>query len=317
MRRAIVVLSVLLAGCKADASSRAEPHLAPRIRIALASQRVAELEALARRLEPLHHHKDAPSPGDWLAHHPEPGQTFREWREHDPVLPDRSAGPGHRHLLYVQPLGALAPPQARIVQLASEYLELFFGLPVRTRQALPLSLIPATARRLHPTQHQPQILSGFVLEEVLAPRLPADAAAYISFTAADLWPGEGWNFVFGQASLRDRVGVWSVARYGDPRESEATFRQVLRRTLKVAVHETGHMFSMRHCTAYECVMNGANSQEESDRSPLWLCPECLAKVLLATGRDAAERYHALAAFAAAHGLEPEAEMFRRSAELSP
>src|SRR5690606_22427518 len=109
-----------------------------------------------------------------------------------------------------------------------------------------------------------QILSGYVIDRLLAPRLPPDAAAYVSFTASDLWPGDGWNFVFGQASLRDRVGVWSVARYGDPAGGAAAFRQVLRRTLKVAVHETGHMFSMRHCTAYQCVMNGVNNQDESD-----------------------------------------------------
>jgi hypothetical protein len=27
---------------------------------------------------------------------------------------------------------------------------------------------------------------------------PADALAYLALTASDLWPGEGWNFVFGR-----------------------------------------------------------------------------------------------------------------------
>jgi archaemetzincin len=63
-------------------------------------------------------------------------------------------------------------------------------------------------------------------------------------------------------------------------------------------------------------MNGVNNQDESDRSPLWLCPECLAKVLLATGQDATSRYQRLAAFAEAQGLEREAAMFRTSAELA-
>jgi archaemetzincin len=312
----MLALSSLLAACQPGESSRAEPHLAPNPPITVTHDRQAELGALAARLATLHQRKVAPGPSDWLAHHAEAGQTFREWRDQDPVLPDLETGPNHRHWLYVQPLGALPGARARIVRLASEYLELFFGLPVRTRHSLPLSLVPPEARRIHPTQRSPQILSGFVLDRLLAPRLPEDAAAYISFTAADLWPGEGWNFVFGQASLRDRVGVWSVARYGDPDAGEAAFREVLARTLKVAVHETGHMFSMRHCTAYECVMNGVNNQDESDRSPLWLCPECLAKVLLATGQDATTRYERLAAFAQAQGLEREAAMFRASAELA-
>ena len=34
------------------------------------------------------------------------------------------------------------------------------------------------------------------------------------------------------------------------------------------MHETGHMFSMRHCTKYECLMSGTNHMGETDRRPL-------------------------------------------------
>jgi len=54
-----------------------------------------------------------------------------------------------------------------------------------------------------------QVLAGYVLDSVLKPRLPGDAAACIAVTASDLWPGEGWNFVSGEASLQDRVAVKS------------------------------------------------------------------------------------------------------------
>ena len=67
------------------------------------------------------------------------------------------------------------------------------------------------------------------------------------------------------ANLRDRVGVWSIHRYGDPDASKSAYKLTLERALKVAVHETSHMFSLRHCTAYECVMGGSNSLDESDR----------------------------------------------------
>jgi archaemetzincin len=313
MRLRLISLLLVLPGCQAGEAPRAETRrvheTATRYR-----DRAAQLEAEAAALGSLHRRKSPPGPHDWLSHHPEPGQSFRAWRAEDPVLADAASG---RRLLYVQPLGELEGSRSRVVALATEYLGLFFGLPVKVREELPLSLVPAEARRIHPQERSAQILSGFVLERLLAPRLPEDAAAYISFTASDLWPGEGWNFVFGQASLRDRVGVWSVARYGDPEAGEAGFRRVLLRTLKVAVHETGHMFSMRHCTAYECVMNGANNQNESDRSPLWLCPECLAKVLYATGQDAAARYEVLARFAETHGLTREAELFQRSLARLP
>ncbi len=90
----------------------------------------------------------------------------------------------------------------------------------------------------------------------------------IALTTSDLWPGKGWNFVFGQARLRERVGVWSLYRNGDPDESEGAFRLCLLRTIKTATHETGHMFSLRHCTKYECNMCESNNSEESDRSPM-------------------------------------------------
>jgi archaemetzincin len=146
---------------------------------------------------------------------------------------------------------------------------------------------------------------------VLTPRLPRDAAATICFTACDLWPGPGWNFVFGQASLEGRVGVWSIARFGDPDESEESFRLVLLRTLKLATHEAGHMFSLAHCTAYACDMNGSNSLDESDRHPLALCPECLAKICWATRADPAERYRKLIEFCKREGLKAEAERYEK------
>ncbi len=152
-----------------------------------------------------------------------------------------------------------------------------------------------------------------MLTQVLRPRLPEDAAAYIAFTSADLWPGEGWNFVFGQASLRDRVGVWSIYRNGDPEAGPDEFRLCLVRTMKTGGHELGHMFGMAHCTAYECGMNGSNTLEEKDRRPLALCPQCVAKVCWATGAEPAERFRRLAAFCRQHGLGGEGRFYEESA----
>jgi archaemetzincin len=265
-------------------------------------------------LAPLHQKLPAPKAGDWLAEHPEKGQSFAQYLAGHPALPDPAEGPGKRRHLDVQLLGPLTPGQRRVVDLVRDYLGRFYGLPVRVRPELPLSLVPATARRNHPSWGTPQILTEHILDELLRPRLADDAMALLCLTASDLWPGEGWNFVFGQASLKERVGVWSIHRYGDPDADAESFQLALLRALKVAVHETGHMFSIRHCTAYRCVMNGSNSLDESDRGPLWLCPECMAKVTWATRVDPRERYWALLAFAQDHHLDAEAAHFRRSLE---
>ncbi len=274
----------------------------------------ALLEAM-EKLRPLHKRLGKPPPGDWLTAHHEPGQTFRQYLRSNPVTPT-----DERKVIYIQPLGEFTEGQRKVVTLTAEFMGLYFGLPVRIKEDLPLSLIPARARRRHPSWGMKQILTSYVLDEVLTPRRPDDAAAYIAFTASDLWPGPGWNFVFGQASLRQRVGVWSIYRNGDPHpwtelgagKDEGSFRLCLLRTMKTGTHETGHMFSMLHCTAYECNMCGSNHREEADRRPVALCPECMAKVCWATGADPVQRYRKLAAFCQEHGLKSEAEFYRKS-----
>jgi archaemetzincin len=72
------------------------------------------------------------------------------------------------------------------------------------------------------------------------------------------------------------------------------------------VHETGHMFGVQHCQAYECVMCGCNSLEESDRRPIHLCPECLKKVRWNIGFDVVGRYQGLKKFYEAHEMKDEA-----------
>jgi archaemetzincin len=72
------------------------------------------------------------------------------------------------------------------------------------------------------------------------------------------------------------------------------------------------MFSLLHCTLYECNMCGSNHREEADRRPIALCPECLAKVCWATRADPVERFAKLAAFCHEHGLKPEQEFYERS-----
>ncbi|MCA9620369.1 MAG: hypothetical protein KC731_15210 [Myxococcales bacterium] len=266
------------------------------------------LGALVRRIEPLHERLGRPSPGDWLWEHDEPGQTFEQYR--------RASPPPVAGVLYLQPLGALDEAERRMVLLAADYLERFFGLQVEVEDALPLSVVPTEARRTHPSEGGRQLLTSQLMTDILRPRLPEGGAAMLGFTTEDLWPGDGYNFVFGQASLHDRVGIWSIHRAGDPHLGGEAFRTTLRRMLKTAVHEATHMFAAEHCTAYACVMNGSNSLEESDARPLWLCPECLAKVLWVTGQEPAQRYFRLADFARRHQLEREEAFFSRSMEAT-
>lgn len=265
-----------------------------------------KIDAAMKKVKPLHRKMGKPRSGDWLLSHKEPGQTFNQYLVCRPVMPR-----GRRNVIYIQPLVDFGEKQRRIVNLTADFMKRYFNVPVKVRKDLSLKIIPAEARRTHPAWGVRQILAGHVLDDVLKPRLPKDAAAYIAFTTSDLWPGKGWNFVFGMASLRERVGVWSIYRNGDPARD---FKLCLLRTIKTATHETGHMFSMQHCIAYECNMCGSNNRSESDRRPVFACPECMAKICWACRADPVERYRKLAAFFRKNGLKKQEKFCHKSIE---
>src|SRR5215470_6367995 len=193
---------------------------------------------LELQLRPLADPLPALRPGDWLAEHPEPGQTFAEYLDAHPVRKSDTL-----HTIYLCLVGDFSEARRRILALTRDYLALFFDCPVKVWRQIALASIPARARRTHPSWGDEQVLTGYILHEVLGPERPADALAYLALTASDLWPGRGWNFVFGEASLRRRIGVWSIYRNGDPRED---FTLYLRRTLGTSSHELCHVVTMRH-----------------------------------------------------------------------
>jgi archaemetzincin len=207
------------------------------------------------------------------------------------------------HTIYLCLVGNFTEAQRQILNLTQDYVARFFDCPVKVHRQIALAAIPARARRTHATWGDSQLLTGYILHEVLQPERPADALAYLALTASDLWPGRGWNFVFGEANLRERTGVWSMYRNGDP---VTDFPLCLRRTLSTASHETGHILGMWHCTAYSCLMNGSNHQEEKDRRPMHLCPVCLRKVCWNLRVEPVPYLTALRTFCRQNGLNTEA-----------
>lgn len=251
--------------------------------------------------------KIPPEPIDWMAMHPEPAQSFVQYIKNSPLKPNSI-----QKYIYISLLGDFNPKQNKIIQQTAQYIESYFGLPVKFADPISLASFPDSAKRIHPLTKDNQILTTYILEKVLIPKKPKDAFSFIAFTSTDLWPGEGWNFVFGQASIEDGVGVWSIHRNGDPNKSEKDFKLCRLRTIKTGTHEIGHMFSMHHCTSFECNMNGSNHRLESDRRPLWLCPICLMKLTWNTGQDPIERYKNLLNNSRTLGMEKEQKFFTRS-----
>ncbi len=237
-----------------------------------------------------------PGPADWLANHPERGQTFEQFQASRPNRPG-----ARRNVLYLQQLGEFGD-HAPSPDLLRRFAAAFFGLEVRLLD--PASTSGITSRP-NPWTGQTQLLASDLLV-FLKRRLPSDAFALVGITMTDLYPEASWNFVFGQASLRDRVGVYSFARY-----TAADSRLVLRRSVKVLAHETGHMFGIEHCVWYHCLMNGSNHLAEADARPLHLCPADLRKLTWSTGSDVVVRYRKLRDFYRAVGFDDEVRWLER------
>ena len=234
-----------------------------------------------------------PGPNDWLSYHAEPGQTLDEFRETAAHRPDAT-----RRIIYLLPLGEFPEETSPPFEELRAYAAGFFQMEVKLLPAYhphDLEFSPRQNRR----SGQRQVLSTDILEW-LKERLPDDAYCLLGITMADLYPSPSWNYVFGQASLEERVGIYSLARYdpafwGDERGSRYK-DTILQRACKVLIHETAHMFGLHHCIYFECVVNGSNHLDETDRAPQHLCPVCLRKLHHAIGFDPVKRYEELARF---------------------
>ncbi len=253
--------------------------------------------------------KRAPKPGDWLAEHDESGQTYEQYLGYDPNRPSSKRG-----TIYLQPIGKfegadLEGGRAPSVEKLREYAAIFFQMPVKV---LPTQSLEGTTlkNRINGFTDKRQYLTGPLLS-MLTRKLPKDGYCCLGITMEDLYPEESWNFVFGQAYLKKRVGVYSFARnhpsfFGEkegPNQKAETFGQAAH----TLVHETLHMFGMHHCIFYECVVNGSNSLEESKAQPLHLCPVCLRKLTWSTKLDPVKRYEQLERFYRRVELEDQAK----------
>jgi archaemetzincin len=214
-----------------------------------------------------------------------------------------------RRTLALLPIGVPVGDAAGNVPpgLLRTYAEAFFQMPTRLLPSVSLEEMQVR-RRTNSFTGKEQLLAPDVLA-YLKSKLPNDAFAVCGFTNEDLYPEESWNFVFGQASMWERVGVFSFARYdptffGAPRE-KGHERAMRRRCINVLAHETSHMFGLAHCVFFACLMNGSNHLAETDRRPFHACPVCLRKLHHAIGFDVVARYRALEAVYADGGFDDE------------
>ncbi len=84
------------------------------------------------------------------------------------------------------------------------------------------------------------------------------------------------NYIFGQAKIRGREALISLARlsntfYGLPED----LKLLKKRALKEAIHELGHTLGLEHCFNSKCVMFFSNSIKDTDDKEEKFCNRCL------------------------------------------
>eukprot|EP00931_Biecheleriopsis_adriatica_P109447 TRINITY_DN83708_c0_g1_i1.p1 TRINITY_DN83708_c0_g1~~TRINITY_DN83708_c0_g1_i1.p1 ORF type:complete len:588 (+),score=84.37 TRINITY_DN83708_c0_g1_i1:22-1785(+) len=256
---------------------------------------VSEMEKLLRPDPQLFQSIEEVVTGMWLFSSKETPQSFEEYVRERPNLATRT-----QCNIYILPFSNPGTDQTKVgtfpdLEVLRSFVEAWFSLPCKL---LPPEAVHQRKRVRHKSNGHAkdrQYSAQDILSEMKS-LVPRDAYCLIGITMEDIWSGE-LNFVFGLASLRDRVGVFSFCRQ-DPAWYRPSCRLVdskivteypterqpgdaeilLRRAHGTLSHEIGHQFGMRHCQFFNCRMRGSNGLKESD---VWgddMCPVCLHKL---------------------------------------
>ena len=192
-------------------------------------------------------------------------------------------------------------------------LSAFYGLPAVCATPIPLSRLPnqcfsnAGGFRL--------LNAEAVMRLVLYPLLGGEVGFIIAITAVNIHPGGNWPFesVFGRSSFDSGTAIISTARILD--RSEAYRGRNLLRMTKLGIHELAHTFGMENCGKYQCLLNGSGSVKEYDAKPLSLCPDCLAKLSLSTGRKPSLHLEDMLGLCQAKGFSGEARYYQNALRI--
>jgi archaemetzincin len=176
-------------------------------------------------------------------------------------------------------LAALGTPAEDVMRELVVAVAATYGLPVRRTPDLP---VPQEG--LDPSRGQ---WSSAEMLKTLITSCPPRADWILGVTQQDLYVPV-LTFVYGQAQLRGRAAVVSLARlrpefYGLPGDPGL----LVRRAIKEAVHELGHVFGLVHCLDRRCPMSLSVGLDELDFKTAEPCASCSA--LLEGSRDMPRR----------------------------
>jgi archaemetzincin len=166
-------------------------------------------------------------------------------------------------------LSTLDETEEDVLEAIRSALEEQFPVSVRRTPAPPLPAAGWDEKRR-------QYSAPAVLESLLRSNSSADK--HLAITKADLFIPM-LTFVYGQAQLGGKGALVSLARLRQEFYSlPPNARLLASRARKEAVHETGHLFGLVHCSADQCAMRLSTNISQLDRKGEGLCLACAARV---------------------------------------
>lgn len=166
-------------------------------------------------------------------------------------------------MIEIMPLGEI---ENSVLEYLKENLATIFGCQIFQAEA---RTIPDRAFNLLRNQYQAEV----IIQCLCRVKKPVGTLT-LAVIDNDLYV-PGLNFVFGLADRLHNICLISITRlrqsyYGLPADENV----FLKRALKEAVHELGHLFNLEHCPDPRCVMHFSNTLSDTDRKDSRFCRLC-------------------------------------------
>lgn len=250
-----------------------------------------------------HHYKwfytpiPAPGQNDWLMNHKEYGQTFLEYTKFG-----YSLVPPNKNVIYIAPLTFNINDSldenfiTALILICQSY---FHDIKVK-RLDMSIDLESVEYREFEGGKYQ---LNANTIIEKIFNQAPNDCFCLISITDIDLYNDERVikprsyiyvpdpyknDFCYELNSFKHKVGLISIYRFDplyiieDAPENENVKIQMyfilLKRVAKTVLKNVAHMFGLKNCIYFKCLMNGFGNMSEFDKRPFEVCPVCLRKL---------------------------------------